>query len=252
MIQTHANINFELRDVSFRYEKELILEDISFSIKQGDYVGIIGPNGSGKTTLLKILLGILQPVKGELKIFGEMKPDRFQRSGIGYVPQRAFQTDFPFPANIHEIVANGLFPKKKFGLLSSDDKKRIQDTMEMTGLWNIRSAMFQTLSGGQKQKVYMAQALISKPKILILDEPSTGVDISAEHTFFRFIKTLNEQKNITVMLVSHDLDIITNEVKYVICLNRKLMCHTPVKEFVSGHYIEKLYGQGTKFVKHRH
>lgn len=240
----------EVKNVSFRYMNANVLDNISFSVNAGEYLGIIGPNGGGKTTLLKIILGILKPEKGNIKIFGENLNNKSLLE-IGYVPQRASKEEFHFPATVKEIVLSGITARKgTLGRLSEIDRENIKMAMEVTGVMKYENRLIHKLSGGERQKVWIARALAGSPKILILDEPSTGVDISSQEDFYAFLRKMNDEFGMTIIFISHDIDVIANQANTVLCLNNELVCHGSPKEFLKAEYMERLYGKKIKFVSH--
>lgn len=241
----------EADNVSFKYNDTPVLENISFSVVEGEYLGIIGPNGGGKTTLTKIILGLLKPSSGTIKIFGK-KIKRETLLDIGYVPQRVSTENFHFPATVEEMVSSGVVAKK--GLLkkvTANDLYKIKEAMKVTGVINYKQRLIHKLSGGEKQKVFIARALAGSPSILILDEPVAGVDISSQEEFYSFIRSMNKNLGITIIFISHDLDVIASQATSVLCLNNQLVCHGSPKEFLKAEYMEKLYGKKIKFVTHR-
>jgi zinc transport system ATP-binding protein len=243
----------EAKNLSFSYGANVVLDNISFSIEAGDYVGIVGPNGGGKSTLLKILVGLLMPQSGSLQIEGVESLNYKKRFEIGYVPQRAAQDSANFPATVYEIVESGrLATKGLFNFLNSTDKLAIHNVMEVAGIKNLEDNLISSLSGGQKQRVYVARALASQPKILILDEPFTGVDINAQKDFYGFLKKLNESHGLTIIFVSHDIDVITDEVKSVLCLNKNLLCLNSPNMLHEANIIEEIYGKKITHIHHNH
>jgi len=235
-------ICLELKNINFTYNNQPVLENISFSVKTGEYLGIIGPNGGGKTTLLKIIVRLLKPDSGTVKIFGT----------IGYVPQRT-QTLANFPATVEEIVMSGRTTTiGLFRRFLAQDRLAIKRALEVTDLLEYRTKLISQLSGGQLQRVFIARALAGEPKILILDEPSVGVDIVAQEKFYSFIEHLNINQGLTIIFVSHDIDVVAHEVKSLLCLNRHLICHGTPQEFMKKEHLEKLYGKKLKFILHGH
>lgn len=243
----------ELHNVSFQYNDTVVLNNLSFKIHKGDYVGLLGPNGGGKTTLLKLILGLLKPSSGTIHFLGETLDRSKQRALIGYVPQRIAQGDLSFPATVEEIVASGRTPRiglfKKF---TKNDHVLVHGALEIAGIVHYKKRLIGQLSGGERQRVFIARALASEPQILILDEPSTGVDLPSQEKFYGFLKELNEKHGITIIFVSHDIDVIANESHSVLCLNRELVCHVSPEEFIKEEYLEKLYGKKIHFLAHQH
>lgn len=242
----------EVNNVSFSYNDHLILEDVSFKVKVGEYLGVIGPNGGGKTTLIKIILGILKPGKGEVKIFGTEISHYKERGLIGYVPQRISQDAAQFPATAEEIVRSGRTARIGiFRKFTKEDGKAIEEAMEAADISAYKKKLLGELSGGERQRVFIARALAAEPKILILDEPGVGVDMPAQERFYDFIEKLNKS-GLTVIFISHDIDAVAQEVKNLLCVNKKLVCHGAVGKFLKDEHMEKLYGKKVKIVSHGH
>lgn len=234
----------EVKDISFAYNSSKVLDSISFSIKKGDYIGIVGPNGGGKTTLIKLLIGLLPIQSGQILI-GNKNINLFSnKSDIGYVPQRIAQDNIFFPATVYEVVEGGRIAKKSMlEGLNSDDKEIIDKSLAVARISDLKDQLMSDLSGGQRQRVYVARALTQEPKILILDEPFTGVDVSAQKDFYAILKDLNEKKLLTIVIVSHDIDVISNEVKSILCLNHGLMCSGSPSILHEPDVLENLYGK---------
>ena len=236
----------ELKDVSFRYNGGAVLEHVSFSVSKGEYMGIIGPNGGGKTTLLKIILGLLRPAEGEVLV-------NLEKNEIGYVPQRASSYHLRFPATAEEIVRSGR--TARLGLLGRFGKKdaeAVDKALETTGISSLRQRLIGNLSGGEVQKVFLARAFAGEPKMLILDEPEVGIDIAGQEEFYTFLDKLNQESGLTIIFVSHDIELISHSVRSVLCLNRRLLCHGSPREFIKEEYIDQLYGKKVKFIFHEH
>lgn len=245
-MQSNTNNIIELKDVSFGYNGEAALEHVSFSVKDGEYIGIIGPNGGGKTTLLKIILGLLRPTSGEVSVNAE-------KTQIGYVPQRASQYHSRFPATVEEIVKSGRTARLGFfGRFGKKDAEAVNRALEITGISLLRRRLIGNLSGGEVQKVFLARAFAGEPKILILDEPEVGIDIAGQEEFYMFLDSLNQERGLTILFVSHDIELISHSVKSVLCLNRRLLCYGSPREFIKEEYIDQLYGKKVKFIFHEH
>jgi zinc transport system ATP-binding protein len=242
----------EVDNVSFSFEKTPALKGITFRVAQGDYLGIVGPNGGGKSTLIKLLLGLLQPDSGKIRILGKDPSERAHRHFIGYVPQRMAGTLAYFPATVDEIVRSGRYAQKSCAECVADDEASVFEAMEVAGVTDLRHRLIGDLSGGQRQRVLIARALARKPKILILDEPLVGVDAPSQSAFYEFLKKLNRDMGLTILFVTHDLDVIASQANTVLCLNYEMVCHTHSSDCVHGHYLEKMYGESVKFVTHNH
>ncbi len=234
----------EVKKVNFEYNKTKVLEDINLEIFKGEFLGLIGPNGSGKTTLLKIILGLISPISGEINLF-EKPINKFRDwQKIGYVPQKATQFDKNFPITVEEIVS--------LGCGHSIDYEKMNASLKIVDLLKFKKTRISDLSGGQQQRVFIAKALCSSPELLVLDEPTVGVDTQAQEKFYEILSELNKEHGITIVLVSHDIDVVVNEVSKLVCINKKLIYHGTPKEFIKDDYIEKLYGKNRKFILHGH
>ena len=235
-----------LDNVSFSYTQIPVVRDITLGISEGEFLGVIGPNAGGKSTLLKLILGLLEPDKGDIKVFGK-SPDR-GRSRIGYVPQYpAFSRDFPI--NVRDAVLLGRLGETRwYGGYTRADKEIAMNSLKAVEIDNISNQTIDSLSGGQLQRVLIARALASKPDILILDEPTAHVDVRAEEDIFALLKQYND--HMTIIVVSHDIGFISAYVDRVACLNQTLLCHTTSE--ISGKTIEELYGAPVKMIQHVH
>lgn len=250
---TRPNI-IELNNVSFAYNTTIdVIRDISLTVHKGDYLGIIGPNGSGKTTLLKIMIGILKPTKGSVKIFGHDMKDLEDRTKIGYVPQKATYLQTEFPATVAEVVIMGRYAKRGIlKMINKHDWDIVKKSLEEVDMQDHHNKLIHDLSGGQQQRVLIARALASEPEIIFLDEPTVGIDTQTQQKFYELLEKLNKKMNITLVLVSHDIDVVTNEVSELACINQSLVYHGTPTKFIKDDYLEKLYGKGVKFIVHGH
>ena len=206
----------EIKHMDVAYQKQLVLTDISLSVFEHDFIGIIGPNGGGKTSLVKAILGLLKPLRGSIK-------HALDRSEIGYLPQGS-QVDENFPITVKEVIASGLEHGLKAGFGTARNRKRKVDmVLETVGMEALQSRPIGELSGGEFQRTMLARAIISSPRLLVLDEPDTHVDNQFETELYALLKELN--KNITILLVSHDIGIISPYIKTIACVNRDLHYH---------------------------
>ncbi len=194
--------------ISFSFGDKPVISDLSFTIRQRDFVGLIGSNGAGKTTLLRLIVGLLKPDSGSIRLFGT-PAERFRdRHLIGYVPQRS-QFNPLFPATVREVVLSGLFGRRKWlRRVTREDHNRCSDALRAMHIEDLADKLIGALSGGQQQRVFLARALILNPKLLILDEPMAGVDAETQTSFFQLIRHLHQRHDITFLMVSHDLDMI--------------------------------------------
>lgn len=203
------------------YDNESVLEDVSLTVYERDFIGMIGPNGGGKTTLIKVLLGLLRPKRGSVSIMGQ--PVEIGRHHIGYVPQIVV-FDRSFPIRVWDVVRMGRLNKQHLlRRYNKNDNAIVADMLRRVDMLNLKDRPIGELSGGQRQRVYIARALATQPQILLLDEPTASVDPQIRSDIFELLRTLNEQ--ITIILVSHDMNAVSSYVKTVGCLNRRLFYH---------------------------
>lgn len=242
----------EVEKLNFAHGQNLVLQDVSFKLEQGDYAGLVGPNGGGKSTLLKILVGLLKPQSGNVSIEGVPVGKFKNKSKIGYVPQRIAQDSQAFPATVYEIVESGLSPQNIRGLFGQKKNQTIKQAMQIAGIQSLKDRLINSLSGGQKQRAYVARALVTDPSILILDEPFVGIDVAAQKGFYAFLKQLNQTRGLTVIFASHDINVITQEVKSILCLNKGLLCLDSPAQLHEPNVIETLYGKKVNHLHHSH
>lgn len=198
----------ELKNIFFSYQDQQVISDFSFNVRKRDFVGVIGSNGAGKTTLLKMMVGLLRPTDGQIQLFGESIQKFRDWERIGYVPQKnAFNP--LFPATVREVVLSGLYNNKKlFRRINAQEQKKCEDAMEVMSITDIANKRIGQLSGGQQQRVFLARALINHPELLILDEPTVGIDAETQHDFFELIFHMHKHHNMTFLMVSHDIDMV--------------------------------------------
>jgi zinc transport system ATP-binding protein len=222
----------KVENLSVRLDNELIIYNLSFEVKRGEVLTILGPNGAGKTVLLKTLLGIF-PFEGKIEWKKGVK--------IGYVPQRVpFVKDFPISV-------------EEFLKLKTKNDNDIKDVLKLIGFKeNFLKKNLGELSSGQYQRILVALALIGNPNVLLFDEPTTGIDIYGEETIYQLLERLKKEKNLTMILVTHDLNVVFKFSDYVICLNKCLICQGKPKETITPENLSKLYGQEIKFYEHYH
>lgn len=247
---------FEVKNLNFNVGDLRILSNISLDILKGEYIGIIGPNGGGKTTLIRILLGLEKPTSGDIKIYGKRLKDFNRWDKIGFVPQRASLVDSNFPATVQEIVNMGRTSKiGLFSRMSEYDEQAVKDAMIKMDVLNLKDKMIGTLSGGQRQRVMCARALASKPEILILDEPNTGVDVVSQNRFYALLRALNKEENITIVFITHDIGVIADDIARLFTINQKAtICNNP-KQTLSCEDMSLLYGFDAHLIhnhKHEH
>lgn len=240
----------DLKDVWIKYDGPPVLQKIHLTVQPEEIISIVGPNGSGKTTLIQSLVGIVKPWRGEVRIF-DVSPEKAVQGGwIGYLPQIS-ETDYQFPAHVFDVVAMSRYARKGvFSRLDASDKKIIRDVLEKVEMTGHEKIPFGNLSGGQKQRVLIARALALNPKILILDEPSTGLDAVAQDKFYHMLRDLKTEQSLTILMVSHDIGSVSNVVDTLACLNREIHFHGSPKECVPGDALKAVFGENVQFVMH--
>lgn len=249
----HTKNIIELKNVSFAYKGEDVLKDVTLNIHKGDYLGIIGPNGSGKTTLLKIMVGLLKPTNGSIKLFGKEIQMFNDWSKIGYVPQKATSFDINFPATVYEVTAMGRYGRKGlFKSLNIHDKKIIDESLRHVEMFEFKDRLIGDLSGGQQQRVFIARALATEPEVIFLDEPTVGVDVKTQESFYALLKKLNQELDLTLVLVSHDVDVVAHEVTELACINKTLLYESNPKDFFKNDGLKKMYGDQIRYILHNH
>ncbi len=243
----------ELSGVSFSYGDKAVLEDINLIVNSGDFLGIVGPNGSGKSTLLKIIVGLLRPATGTVKLFGIKRHLFREWTRVGYVPQKVTAFNHGFPATAEEVVMSGLTAMLGvFKRPGRHERQMVDEAMENTGVSQLRKRIIGELSGGQQQRVFIARALVSRPQMLILDEPTVGVDVEAQGKFYELLAELRREQGITLLMVSHDIGVVTEKVQSVACLNKKLYFHGSPEDFWAGENLSQLYGSPVRALYHAH
>lgn len=233
-----------LNNISFAYKRRNVLENVDLLIRKGEFASIVGPNGGGKTTLLKLILGLIKPDRGKIRIFGK-SPDKV-RQKMGYMPQYA-HLDMDFPATVMDVVLMGRLKKTSLWF-SKKDRTEVLSAIDKVGMADFINTEFNELSGGQKQRILIARALCSNPAILLLDEPTANVDHQTEENLFSILQELNSK--MTILLVSHDLGFVSKYVKSVICVNRQVVIHPT--SLINGAMIEDIYHGDLKMVRHDH
>jgi zinc transport system ATP-binding protein len=238
------NPAIEFRDIWFRYDGPTILENVSLSVEHGEFLGVVGPNGGGKTTLLKLMLGLLVPTRGTVRVLGGTPAE--SRHAIGYVPQFAgFRRDFPI--SVQETVLLGrLGVAPAVGGYARVDREAAERAMSEAEVLGLRKRSLSALSGGELQRVLIARALAAEPQLLLLDEPTANIDLRVEKDIFDLLKQINARA--TIVVVSHDIGFISRYVKRVACLNRTLICHATSE--ITGEVITELYGRPVHMVRH--
>lgn len=237
-----SNLAIKLVQLTKRFGKEdPLFTDLTLKIKKREFVAIIGPNGSGKTTLIKILLGLYQPTSGEAHVY---------ESKIGYVPQ-SFNRDEFSPLTVKELfllkIANA-----GFWVNRAATEPKIETALKRTNVAHVMTKQIRHLSGGELQRVMIAYALIDDPGLLILDEPISGIDIHGEQDFFDLLETIHQEQPITILIISHDIDMVYRYASQVICLNKKLVCQGVPGDVLTKETLEQTFSTKHSIYHHQH
>ena len=212
----------EIRDLWYTFNGHPILKEVTFEVSPGEFLALIGPNGGGKTTLLRLMLGLLEPNRGHIRVLG-MTPKSASRR-IGYVPQDV-HINKSFPVTVKDVALMGCLDikKKRWPRCSKADEQIVQKALEDMDIWPLRNNRIGELSGGQRQRVFIARALATQPEMLFLDEPTAGIDTNGQKRFYELMNHLNEA--VTIVLASHDMMVISSYVKSVACVNQAVHYH---------------------------
>ncbi len=236
----------EIHGLDFAYEGgQTVLENVDLIVREGESAGIIGPNGGGKSTLLKLILGLIQPSAGSIRVLG--LPPAEARRWVGYMPQY-HQLDGAFPILAEEVVLQGTLHRCAWGRYSSAARKAVADALDEMGIADLAKRSFAELSGGQRQRVLIARALAGHPKLLLLDEPTANVDPGAEEQFYATLNCL--RRSMSILTVSHDLGFVSREIDRVICVNKQVAVHEGGT--LDQETADRIYRHGVHLVEHQH
>ena len=241
----------KMEDVWVSFDGNLALKSVDLEIEQEEFLGLIGPNGSGKTTLIKVILGLVKPDRGKVEVFGR-PPDKLgpERPLIGYVPQKS-QNDWNFPVSVLDVVMMGRYGR--IGLVkrpSRADWDIARKALEDVQMQDFGDRQLGQLSGGQQQRVMIARALASQPKLLLFDEPASGVDIQGEEQFYSLLQTLKKERELTIVVVTHDIAVVSSYVEKLACLNQTLYSHAAPSEVLTADSLKKVYGCEVELLAH--
>jgi zinc transport system ATP-binding protein len=230
----------EVTNVDFGYTATPVVSDVSLRIDPGEYVALVGPNGSGKSTLMKLLLGLLDPDEGDARLFGEPASQFDDGARIGHVAQQASASK-SMPITVREVVEMGRFPYVGFGRLSAEDSAIVDSALETVGMSAFADRKITQLSGGQRQRAIIARAIAGEADLLVLDEPTVGVDAESVDAFYDLLDALNDD-GITVLLIEHDLRAVTDHAERVVCLDGSVRFDGPTDEFVESEALVESFG----------
>jgi len=240
----------EMREVEVRLQGRVILQDINLRIEQGSFWALLGPNGAGKTTLLRVIVGLIRPTRGTVRVFGRppwaLGP---WRRAIGYVPQ-FHHVDLRFPVRVKDVVMMG-----RYGVLGlfrrpgPEDWQRVAEALERVGIAHLADRPLRALSGGERQRVFLARALVTQPRLLLLDEPTAAVDVAASQSLYDLLRQLHRE-GMTVVMVSHDVGVVAQFVDSVACLNRRLVAHGRPEVVLTADTLDEMYGCQAVFFHH--
>ncbi|MGM0591863.1 MAG: metal ABC transporter ATP-binding protein [Halobacteriota archaeon] len=235
----------ELSNVDFGYTSTPVVENVSLRVDPGEYVAVVGPNGSGKSTLMKLMLGLLRPDEGVARLFGNPSHRFDDGSRIGYVAQHASASK-EMPITVREVVKMGRFPHVGVRRLSEEDWRIVDSALETVGMSAFATRRVTQLSGGQRQRAFIARALASEAELLVLDEPTVGVDVESVEAFYELLDALHAD-GITILLIEHDLGAVTDHADRVVCLNRDIYFDGPTDEFVESDALARAFGTAANF-----
>jgi zinc transport system ATP-binding protein len=244
-------IMVEVRDLNVELGGCSVLEEVNLKIPACSFTGLIGPNGGGKTTLLRVILGLIRPDRGEIRIQGRLLGTGESRSWVmGYVPQQV-HIDRHFPVSVLDTVIMGRYGKIGLGRRPKrQDRELARASLEQVGMAHVAGQQIGSLSGGEQQRVFIARALCAEPKVLILDEPVAAVDVAAQDTFYKLLRRLQETYALTVIMATHDIGVVPIYCDAVACLNRRLHLHGKPQEILRNEVFKKLYGTEVEAVMH--
>lgn len=243
----------EVKNLNVERSGAVVIQNASFEIFKGDYVGVVGPNGGGKTTLLLAMLGMIPKQSGTVRIFGRDLERFSEWDKVAYVSQHAINFDQGFPLSVRELVSLGRLSMRNLGRpLRRADWHEVDSALEFMGISDVAGKRIGELSGGQKQRMFVAMALVRDPEVIILDEPVAGIDAATQERFYQKMSDLNQRKGITILMVSHDLTAVFCRMSRLICVNREVNVAEIRPDTDPNEILRKAYGDHFHFVFHRH
>jgi zinc transport system ATP-binding protein len=241
----------EAKDLSVEFDGRQVLADVNFSIREGDYIGLVGPNGSGKSTLIKCMLGLIKSSQGTISLFDSAPLEMNNRERIGYLPQRMEFFNPRFPTTVTEVISQGMIANRRAGKTAAGEE--IDKVIELFDLNGLRNRLIGELSGGQQQRVFIARALVNAPEFLILDEPTSALDPEVRESFFELLHELNEEKKVTVVLVTHDIGGVGQYASKLMYLDKKVIFFGGFDEFCLSENMANFFGSASQhIICHKH
>ena len=238
----------QLIEVSCSYGSQTVLSEINLTIEAGEFVGLVGPSGSGKTTLLRTLLGTIRPSHGQVRVAGKLIEGGRLPRALGYVPQLE-TVDWSFPVTVEQVVMMGRLREMRLvPWANRQDKAVVRETLDRLGLATLAGRHIRALSGGQQQRVFLARALISNPQLLLLDEPTSGVDIKTRNDVLNLLAEINNS-GVTIILTTHDLNSVAAHLPKVVCLNRELVAEGCPEDVFTEEVLARTYGTGMRVIR---
>ncbi len=238
-----------LQNVWVRYDGSMTLEDVSLKVDAGEILSIVGPNGGGKSTLLRTIMGFKEPFRGTVEVLGTA-PRKARRGSIGYLPQKS-SYDYGIPVSVFDVVAMARYAGKRLvERLDSQDRADIITALEAVEMASLKDSHFGSLSEGQKQRVLIARAIAVRPRILLLDEPSTGLDALAQDNFYQMLLRLRDSLGVTIVMVSHDIGAVSRIVDRLACLKTKIHFHGRPGDCLSDESLAEVFGKNVMFISH--
>lgn len=238
----------EVNNLTFSYGKNKVIDNISCYVREGDYAGIIGPNGSAKSTLMKVMLGLLKPDSGEIKLFGEDVKKLNKYEEIGYISQNVRDFNRMFPATVEEIVSLN----SSGSIFKKEDMNKVKKALEIVDMYEFKDRKIGNLSGGQKQRVFIARAIVNDPKLLFMDEPLVGVDVESQDRFYKLMHKLNEEYNMTLIMVSHDIDIVARKANRLLCMDKGNLYSHNSEQCDCVEKVKEIYGESMDLLLKEH
>jgi zinc transport system ATP-binding protein len=250
-VETVSEAVVTIENASFAFADRPVVDDVSLEIEPGAFLGLVGPNGSGKTTLVELMLGLRRPDRGTVRLFGEPAHAFDDGERVAYVAQHATKAAGRMPVTVREAVTMGRYPHRLVGRFSEADRRAIDDALERVDLTDLTERRVGRLSGGQRQRVFIARALAAEADLLVLDEPTVGVDAESRESFYNLLHNLNAT-GITIVLIEHDIGVVTNHATEIVCINRELYFDGDPETFVETNALADAYGAEQAVLEHDH